>query len=169
VAPLQFAAAIAGVITAERVTPTFLARPAPPAAPGRLVAANTSARLQELMRLNVTSPSGTGRRAEVDGYRVGGKTGTAEMPGRGGYQAKAVIASFLGIFPMDGPRYLTLVLLFEPAPALASAPGITAGVNAAPTTALIVERIAPVLGVLPRLIGSTEPAAGQFDAPPEAQ
>jgi cell division protein FtsI (penicillin-binding protein 3) len=170
VAPLQFAAAIAGVITGERVTPTFLARPAPPAAPpGRLVAPNTSARLQELMRLNVTSPSGTGRRAEVDGYRVGGKTGTAEMPGRGGYQAKAVIASFLGIFPMDAPRYLTLVVLFEPAPALVSAPGITAGVNAAPTTARIVERIAPVLGVLPRLIGSTEPVAGQFDAPPEAQ
>jgi cell division protein FtsI (penicillin-binding protein 3) len=69
---------------------------------------------------------------------------------------------------MDAPRYLTLVLLFEPAPA-GRALGITAGVNAAPTTARIVERIAPVLGVLPRLIGSAEPAAGQFDAPHEAQ
>jgi cell division protein FtsI (penicillin-binding protein 3) len=168
VAPLQFAAAMAGLITGERLTPTFLQRPARPPAPGRLLSPNTSARLQEIMRLNVTSPSGTGRRAEVEGYRVGGKTGTAEMPSRGGYQAKAVIASFLGVFPMDAPRYLTLVLLFEPAPA-GRALGITAGVNAAPTTARIVERIAPVLGVLPRLIGSAEPAAGQFDAPHEAQ
>ena len=41
------------------------------------------------MRLNVTNAAGTGRRAEAEGYRVGGKTGTAEMPGRGGYQEKS--------------------------------------------------------------------------------
>ena len=115
------------------------------------------------------APVGTGRRAEAEGYRVGGKTGTAEMPGRGGYQAKAVISSFIGAFPMDAPNYLTLVMLFEPEPAAGIAPGITAGVNAAPTTARIVDRIAPVLGVLPRLIGRAEPTHGQFDAPSVAQ
>ncbi len=49
----------------------------------------TSAKLREIMRLNVTHAAGTGRRAEAEGYRVGGKTGTAEMPGRGGYQEKS--------------------------------------------------------------------------------
>jgi cell division protein FtsI (penicillin-binding protein 3) len=167
VAPLQLAAAMAGVIVGTKVTPTFLAQASPLGT--RLVSQATSARIQEILRLNVTSPVGTGRRADAEGYRVGGKTGTAEMPGRGGYQAKAVISSFIGAFPMDAPDYLTLVMLFEPEPVAGIAPGITAGVNAAPTTARIVHRIAPVLGVLPRLIGRAEPTDGQFDAPSVAQ
>jgi cell division protein FtsI (penicillin-binding protein 3) len=167
VAPLQLAAAMAGVIVGTKVAPTFLAQASPPGT--RLVSQATSARIQEILRLNVTSPVGTGRRADAEGYRVGGKTGTAEMPGRGGYQAKAVISSFIGAFPMDAPNYLTLVMLFEPEPVAGIAPGITAGVNAAPTTARIVHRIAPVLGVLPRLIGRAEPTDSQFDAPSVAQ
>ncbi len=169
VAPLQLAAAMAGVITGSKVAPTLLAREDARATPIRLVSAATSSKIQEILRLNVTSPIGTGRRAEVEGYRLGGKTGTAEMPGRGGYQAKAVISSFIGAFPMDAPQYLTLVMLFEPEPVAGIAPGITAGVNAAPTTARIVHRIAPVLGVLPRLIGGAEPKGSPFDALPEAQ
>jgi cell division protein FtsI (penicillin-binding protein 3) len=167
VAPLQLAAAMAGVIGGIKVTPTFLAQASPPGT--RLVSQATSAHIQEILRLNVTSAVGTGRRADAEGYRVGGKTGTAEMPGRGGYQAKAVISSFIGAFPMDAPNYLTLVMLFEPEPVAGIAPGITAGVNAAPTTARIVHRIAPVLGVLPRRIGRAEPTDAQFDAPSAAQ
>jgi cell division protein FtsI (penicillin-binding protein 3) len=169
VAPLQLAAAMAGVIVGTKLTPTFLARAAAGPPGQRLVSPATSARIQEILRLNVTSPVGTGRRADAEGYRVGGKTGTAEMPGRGGYQAKAVISSFIAAFPMDAPNYLTLVMLFEPEPIAGVAPGITAGVNAAPTTARIVHRIAPVLGVLPRLIGRAEPMDSQFDAPSVAQ
>ena len=169
VAPLQLAAAMAGLVSGGTVTPTFLAREGERAAPIELISAATRARLQEILRLNVTSPIGTGRKAEAEGYRVGGKTGTAEMPGRGGYRSKAVISSFIGAFPMDAPQYLTLTMLFEPEPVAGIAPGITAGVNAAPTTARIVHRIAPVLGVLPRLIGGAEPNGGTFDAPSEAQ
>ena len=66
------------------------------------------------MRLNVTEQAGTGSAPRCRGYRVGGKTGTAEMPGVGGYREKAVISSFLGAFPMDNPRYVVFVLLFEP-------------------------------------------------------
>ena len=109
------------------------------------------------MRLNVTHTAGTGRRAEAEGYRVGGKTGTAEMPGRGGYQEKAVISSFIGAFPMDAPRYVTLVLLFEPQTGETGGDHITAGLNAAPATARIVERIAPLLGVLPRRVEPPAP------------
>ena len=175
VAPLQFAAAVAAVINGgEKVAPTFLLRakvPAAlraeaPAAPERVVSPATSARMRELMRLGVTHAAGTGRRAEAEGYRVGGKTGTAEMPGRGGYREKAVIASFLGAFPMDAPRYVTLAVLFEPRGIAETGGRITAGVNAAPVTARIVERIAPLVDVLPRQM---ETHARPFDAPHEAQ
>jgi cell division protein FtsI (penicillin-binding protein 3) len=100
---------------------------------------------------------GTGRRAEAHGYGIGGKTGTAELPGRGGYREKAVISSFLGAFPMEAPRYLSLVMLFEPQGTPETKGRITAGVNAAPVTGRIVTRIAPLLGVLPRLVEGLTP------------
>ena len=153
VAPLQFAAAAAAVVNGgERLPPTLLLRADKPGRPDRVLAASTSASLRELMRLAVTHKAGTGRRAEAEGYGVGGKTGTAEMPGRGGYREKKVIASFLGAFPMEAPRYVTLVMLFEPQGTGETKGRITAGVNAAPVTARIVERVAPLLGVLPHLV-----------------
>jgi cell division protein FtsI (penicillin-binding protein 3) len=148
-----------------KVTPTLLARSDDAVERTRLVSAATSAKLREIMRLNVTNAQGTGRHAETDGYRVGGKTGTAEMPGRGGYREKSVISSFAGAFPMDAPRYVVLVLLFEPQTGEGRGDKITAGLNAAPATARIVERIAPLLGVLPRRAEAPAP----FDAPPPAQ
>jgi cell division protein FtsI (penicillin-binding protein 3) len=190
VAPLQFAAAAAALVNGGQwIAPTFVA-PSAGAAPRRIVIApDTSAKLREIMRLNVTNPAGTGGRAEAEGYRVGGKTGTAEMPGRGGYLEKSVIASFLGAFPMDSPRFLTLVVLFEPHGGEENTAQIVAGVNAAPVTARIVADIAPLLGVLPRLVeprwapggpavsphGSAigrpfeTPVGSPFDAPSAAQ
>lgn len=155
VAPLQFTAVMASLVNGgRRVAPTFLARASASAAPGEaIIKPGTSAAIRELLRLNVTMDHGTGRRADVPGYRIGGKTGTAEMPGKGGYQKKAVISSFVSALPMDEPRYIMLVSLFEPQPEDGKSPGITAGLNAAPVTAAIVERIAPILGVLPRRLG----------------
>jgi cell division protein FtsI (penicillin-binding protein 3) len=170
VAPLQFAAAVAALVNGGlKVTPTLLATLGDGGERPRLVSASTSARLREIMRLNVTNSQGTGRHAEADGYRVGGKTGTAEMPGQGGYREKSVISSFAGAFPMDAPRYVVLVLLFEPHSGEGHGGRITAGLNAAPATARIVERIAPLLGVLPRRVELRMPEAGPFDAPPAAQ
>jgi len=168
VAPLQFATAAAAVVNGgTKLVPTFLKRADAPVAAERLISAATSVSMRELMRLGVTHAAGTGRRAEAEGYGVGGKTGTAEMPGRGGYREKAVISSFLGAFPTEAPQYVTLVLLFEPQGTAETAGRITAGVNAAPVTARVVERIAPILGVLPRLVEArTAPA---FDAPEQAQ
>jgi cell division protein FtsI (penicillin-binding protein 3) len=166
VAPVQFAAALATLVNGGmKVTPTLLARSDDDVERTRLVSAATSAKLREIMRLNVTNAQGTGRHAETDGYRVGGKTGTAEMPGRGGYREKSVISSFAGAFPMDAPKYVVLVLLFEPQTGEGRGDKITAGLNAAPATARIVERIAPLLGVLPRRAEAPAP----FDAPPPAQ
>ena len=156
VAPLQIAAAMAALVNGgQRVSPTYIARePAnrTGAAGDRVLSLKTSLAIRELMRLNVTMPHGTGKRAEVAGYRLGGKTGTAEIPGKGGYQEKSVISSFVGALPMEEPRYVLLVTLFEPQPADGTKGGITAGLNAAPLAGAIVGRIAPILGVLPRRI-----------------
>src|SRR5215468_11995532 len=158
VAPLQFAGAVAALVNGGvKVTPTLLAGSQTAARPERVISVATSAKLREVMRLNVTNAQGTGRHADADGYRVGGKTGTAEMPGRGGYREKSVIASFAGAFPMDAPKYVVLVLLFEPQTGEGRPNHITAGVNAAPTTARIVARIAPLLGVLPRRVDARAP------------
>ena len=158
VAPMQFAAAVATLVNGgTKVTPTLLARSDNGADQPRLVSASTSAKLREVMRLNVTNVQGTGRHAEAEDYRVGGKTGTAEMPGHGGYREKSVISSFAGAFPMDAPKYVVLVLLFEPQTGEGRGDHITAGLNAAPATARVVERIAPLLGVLPRRVETRAP------------
>jgi cell division protein FtsI (penicillin-binding protein 3) len=149
VAPIQFAAAAAAVINGgTAIVPTyFRGRSNAPGTGARVLKTETSDRLRILLRRNVSEPIGTGRRADVPGYRVGGKTGTAEIPGRGGYQEKAVVASFLGAFPMDAPQYLVLVLIFEPKGTADAAGEILAGRNAAPTAGRVIARIAPLLGV----------------------
>lgn len=169
VAPLQFAAATAALVNGgKRVAPTFIRQVADAPQPDLpLVNPTTSSRIRELMRRNVTDPAGTGKRAEVAGYFVGGKTGTAEIAAGGGYRENAVISSFLAAFPMRRPRYVVYVLLFEPKPTAAAAGEVLAGLNAAPTAGLIVRRIGPLLGMLP---GKEAPPPGRqagntFDAP----
>lgn len=158
VAPLKFAAAAATLLNGgELVTPTFLrARTVAGTQRTRVISAQTSRKMADLMRLNVTDASGTGRRADVPGYRVGGKTGTAEMAARGGYAQKSVISSFVAAFPMDRPQYVVMIVLFKPQATEETGKEITAGTNAAPTAGRVIARIAPVLGVLP---DSTQAAA----------
>lgn len=165
-APLQFAAAAASIVNGgQKVSPTFIKRPVGAGqADIRLVSAETSARMRAMMRRNVAEPGGTGKRAEVQGYEVGGKTGTAEMPGPGGYREKAVISSFLAAFPMDEPRYLVFTLLFEPKGTKESGGEVLASRNAAPTTARIVSRIGPLLGMLPKQSASLGGKTLAFDA-----
>lgn len=156
VAPLQFAAAAAALVNGgEYVAPTFLKRPeGAQIERRRVVSEATSAALREMMRANVEDRRGTGRRAAAEGYAVGGKTGTAEIAVRGRYDHNAVIASFLGAFPIDKPRYLTLVMVFRPSRTQASAGEITASHTAAPVTRQLIMRIAPLLGVMPRRTAS---------------
>jgi len=165
VAPLQFAAAAGALLNGgNRMLPTFVKHP-PDAGHVNvpLIAADTSARLRELMRRNVADPAGTGKRADVPGYLVGGKTGTAEIPGPGGYRKKAVISSFLAAFPMNEPKYLVFILLFEPKPTAAARGEVLAGLNAAPTAGRVVGRIGPLLGIMPA--GRTLSVPGMaFDA-----
>ena len=154
VAPLQFAAVAASLVNGGfAIKPRFLVGEVGAEAGGQRGAAvlspQTSQRMRDLMRLNVTSTSGTGRRADVPGYEVGGKTGTAEMAVAGGYKRDSVIASFLAAFPMSRPRYVVYVMLFEPTGTDETRGQITAGYNAAATAGRVIGRIAPVLGVVP--------------------
>jgi cell division protein FtsI (penicillin-binding protein 3) len=150
VAPLQFAAAAAALVNGGRAVQPTLIWQAAPASGAQVVSAATSAALRDMMRRNVVQSNGTGRRAEVPGLEIGGKTGTAEIAAGGRYQDKAVVASFLAAFPISAPRYVVLVALIEPSATDDTRGQITAGVNAAPVAGHIIARAAPLLGVRPK-------------------
>ncbi|MEE9434825.1 MAG: penicillin-binding protein 2 [Sphingorhabdus sp.] len=113
----------------------------------RVFSAATSARMRQLLRMIVVN--GTGRKADARGYRVGGKTGSAEKPAEGGYARNLVVATFAAAFPMDNPRYVVVVMLDEPIGTAASGYQRTAGWTAAPIVKKAVTRIGPLLGIIP--------------------
>jgi cell division protein FtsI (penicillin-binding protein 3) len=92
---------------------------------------------------------GTAGKAEVPGYRVGGKTGTAEKVVKGRYSKDHRLTSYIGAFPMDDPKYVMLIMLDEPKPLPETYGYATSGWNAVPTAGKVIARIAPLLGVTP--------------------
>lgn len=149
--PLAVAAAAAALVNGGfAVTPTFISgRAMPEVARKRVLSPSTSAMMAHMFRRNVADPIGTGGRAEVAGYYVGGKTGTADRVIGGSYAERSVVASFLAAFPMNRPRYVLLVTLHEPKATEAAQDSRAAAHNAAPTAARIVRRVAPLVGILP--------------------
>jgi cell division protein FtsI (penicillin-binding protein 3) len=113
----------------------------------RVFKAATSARMRQMMRMIVVD--GTGKKADALGYRVGGKTGSAEKPGIGGYSRNLVVATFAAAFPMDNPRYVVLAMLDEPKGTEASSFQRTAGYTVAPVVQKTVTRIGPLMGIIP--------------------
>ena len=147
VSPIAFAGAFAALANSgETVTPTLLLAPERTRAPRRVMAAPTADLVVRMLRRAVVD--GTGERAEVGGYRVAGKTGTAEKPIAGGYSQTDNICSFAAIFPADSPEYVVLIVLDSPK--AGDGRGRTAAWNAAPTAGRVIERIAPILGVEPQ-------------------
>lgn len=149
VTPLHLAAAYAALVNGGIWRPATLYKVDPAhLPPGRRVfQASTSARLRQLLRMIVAD--GTGRKADAPGFRVGGKTGSAEKPGSGGYRKTSLIATFAAAFPMDKPRYVVIVMLDEPQATTATSGQRTAAWNAAPIVGRLVPRIGPMLGVVP--------------------
>ena len=151
VAPLQAVMATAALVNGGLlIPPTFLKRSEAEAQAlaTRVIKPETSDKMRYLLRLNVEK--GTAARAEVEGYYVGGKTGTSEKVVHGHYSHDKLLSVFMGVFPCDAPEYLVLVMVDEPNNSGERKGQATAGLNAAPTTGKIIARIAPMLGVKPR-------------------
>ena len=121
-----------GVVVFEQI-PEVLSRPLTP---------KTAAVMRGLMA-RVTEPGGTGRRARVDGYRIAGKTGTAQKVVGGRYSSTAHMASFVGFFPADNPELTMLIVADEPQPVH------TGGVVAAPSFGRIAGEVARCLDIQP--------------------
>jgi cell division protein FtsI (penicillin-binding protein 3) len=154
--PLHLAAAYATLVNGgTRVTPTLLHRPEPQLGE-RVISEATSRQMREMLRAAVTR--GTATFADIEGYEVGGKTGTADRPNpQGGYYRDRVIATFASVFPSSDPQYVLVVMLDEPVETSGTEPRRTAGWTAAPVAGEIIRRIAPLLGVEPRLAGAIAP------------
>lgn len=127
--------------------PSFVKRTAASEPGRRVIQAKTSQMMRQVLRLNVIQ--GTGKNADVKNYEVGGKTGTAEKASRGGYRQKALISSFVGMFPMSEPKFLILVSLDEPHGIAETGGYATGGMVSAPSVKAIIENIISLYGILP--------------------
>lgn len=149
VTPLHLASAYAALVNGGIWRPATLLKVAPgEEAQGRRVfKAATSARMRQLLRMIVSS--GTGRKADAPGFRIGGKTGSAEKPSNGGYNKTSLVSTFAAAFPMDNPHYVIITMLDEPQGTAETSFQRTAGWTAAPIVHKVVSRVGPMLGVVP--------------------
>ena len=133
------------------LTPTILAHDPSEAPPEgrRIMNLSTSNTIRKMMRLVVTD--GYGKPADIDGYFVGGKTGTAEKVGAHGYKKHANVSAFMSVFPMNSPRYAVYFMLDEPKGNKETGGYATAGAVSAPGAGRVIARIAPMLGLFPQI------------------
>ncbi|WP_210356690.1 MULTISPECIES: penicillin-binding protein 2 [Sphingomonas] len=149
VTPLHLASAYAALVNGGIWRPATLMKIAPGQAPRgrRVISEATSARMRQMLRLIVLR--GTGRKGDAPGYRVGGKTGTAEAAVAGGYDRSRNVATFAAAFPMDAPRYVVLAMLDSPQGTKETGGWKTAAWNAAPVVGRTIARVGAMLGVVP--------------------
>ncbi len=147
--PLHLAAAYCTLVNGGfSVSPTLLKQNGVRPDREQVISAKTSDQMREMLRLVVVR--GTASMGEVEGYEVGGKTGTANKPDpKGGYYDDRVIATFAGAFPMSDPKYVLVVTLDEPSIDAYGEERRTAGWTAVPVAAEIIARVAPLLGLRP--------------------
>lgn len=155
--PLHLVAGYATIANGgHKVTPTLIKTSTPTLGP-RVMSENTARQSLEMLRRVVTE--GTASLGNVEGYAVAGKTGTADKPDpRGRYYKDKVIATFASVFPAYDPKYALVVTLDEPTDTTGPEPRRTAGWTAVPVAAEVISRVAPLLGIRPR-IESQESAA----------
>jgi cell division protein FtsI (penicillin-binding protein 3) len=126
------------------------------------VSAKVAAEALTMMRRVVTE--GTATLADVPGYAVAGKTGTAEKPKKGGgYDHDKVINTFAGVFPEDDPKYVLIVTLDEPVETSGPEPRRTAGWTSVPVAAEVIRRVAPLLGLRPEAVAANEGPKTPFE------
>ena len=149
VSPLHLAVAYATLANGGlKVKPTLLASGVRPTEADRVISERNSALVRDMLRQVVVR--GTARLADVPGYEVGGKTGTADKPlPSGGYARDKTIATFASVFPASDPRFVMVVALDEPTATINGTGFRTAGLTAAPVFAEALRRIAPIMGLRP--------------------
>ena len=158
VAPLQAMMATGALVNGgHMMPPTFLKRTHEEARKlsVRVIKPETSEAMRFVMRLN--AEKGSASRANVPGFFVGGKTGTAEKVIAGRYSKEKKLTTFMAVAPADKPRYLFLTIIDEPQPTPDSMGYSTSGWNASPTTGKIIERVGPMLGLEPRFDPPVQP------------
>lgn len=150
ITPLHLASSYAALVNGGIWRPATLMRVEPGHAPQgrRVYSEQTSHRLRQLLRMIVTH--GTGRRGEAAGFRVGGKTGTAEkVASGGGYSRRVNVSTFAAAFPMDEPRYVVIVMMDAPKGTKETHFLTTAAWTAAPVVSRVIARSGPLLGIIP--------------------
>ncbi len=149
VTPLHLATAYAAMVNGGIWHPATLLKIPQGAEPKgrRVLQQSTSDRMRQLLRLVVLD--GTGRKGEAPGYRIGGKTGTAEVAQRGGYAKNANVSTFASAFPMDAPRYVVIAMMDSPKRVQANSFQTTAAYTVAPVVSRVVSRTGALLGVIP--------------------
>lgn len=161
--PLQMISGVSSIVNGGYlVSPTLVMHEetdAPKQEDIRVVSAKTAQRMRQLLRLVVTD--GTGSNAEVLGYRVGGKTGTAEKIVNGKYDKKKKISSFVGVFPMDAPRYAVFIMVDEPKGQKRTYGYATGGWVAAPAVSRTIASMASILGIPPAPLNAPENRFGE--------
>eukprot|EP01037_Dinobryon_pediforme_P017739 gene17739-17955_t len=158
VAPLQAEMAVAALVNGgTMIVPTFLKRTEEEAKRGApvIVRPETSESLRYIMRLN--ADIGSAKKADIPGYFVGGKTGTAEKVINGHYSRDRLFTTFMAMTPSDKPKYLFMVVYDEPQGLPETHGFATAAWNAGTVTGRIIERAAPILGLAPRIDLPTQP------------
>ncbi|MBS0541701.1 MAG: penicillin-binding protein 2, partial [Proteobacteria bacterium] len=164
VTPLHLTTGVAAMVNGGILYPPSFVKRSANAEPGRrMIQAKTSMLMRQLMRANAVV--GTGKKADVPGYEVGGKTGTAEKAGKGGYAKKALFSSFVGVFPMSDPKFLVLVSLDEPKGLPETGGYATGGMVSAPSVKVIINNMVSLYGILPG-DWTSNPAALQISSAP---
>ncbi|OIR09985.1 peptidoglycan synthase FtsI [mine drainage metagenome] len=150
VTPLHVVTGVSALVNGGQFHPaTILKRnPGDPIPTEPVIRPETSVLMRQLMRMVVTD--GTGGKADVPGYLVGGKTGSAEKSGAGGYHHKQLLSSFIAAFPITDPRYVVLVMVDQPQGNKESFGFATGGWTAAPCVGNIISRMAPLLDIEPQ-------------------
>ncbi len=152
ITPMHLASATATIVNnGIKIDPTLI-KNKDPVQNEKIISKDTSMKMKSIMRLVVSNKHGTAKKAEANGYLIGGKTGTAEkIKPSGGYFKKENIVAFTGAFPMNDPEFIITIMIDNPKGQKFSNGYRTAGWIAAPVVKQIVTRIAPILGVKPQL------------------
>ncbi|HEY1097253.1 MAG TPA: penicillin-binding protein 2 [Alphaproteobacteria bacterium] len=151
VTPLHLATAMAAMVNGGYLPkPTFIKKPDENyelEKPEPVISAATSHMMRNVLRMVVSE--GTGGNANIPGYHVGGKTGTAEKTVVGGYNHKALLSSFIGVFPVDDPKFVVVAFIDEPKPNARSYGYATGGWTGAPVVGQVIRQMAPLVGIAP--------------------